>query len=275
MKLAKVILLLFGVSIFNLGCTHRQLRYDHVMQARSLTTIYEQQVLDNLAMFSKNPDSLPFFVLPNGGSASVTDTGNINIGALNSPIRTNIGPLFASRNNNQQWALAPLTNPRRIERMQLLYQDAISAGLVSKTTGRRHINSECELRGTYCGCSIQVCEGQRSAFTRLVLNVLDAALNDPPAPAAPPAAAPEPTVEVQRFSYNADATVKEVQKFYVKSADIGVDAVVPQSDATSGGSGTSSRSLSSPATSEGQRQFDSILREQQQELLRGVLFPNN
>lgn len=93
---------LLAVSLLaQTGCTHRQLRYDNVMQARTLTTIYEQQVLDNLAMFAQSPDSLPFFAVPGAGSASVTDTGSIAASPLNGPIRTIIGPLSLGRGNTQ------------------------------------------------------------------------------------------------------------------------------------------------------------------------------
>ncbi|MFM2001710.1 MAG: hypothetical protein RI963_1136 [Planctomycetota bacterium] len=57
---------LIAVGLFS-GCTHRQLRWNTTHQAQTLTDIYEQQVLDNLAMFVRNPNSTPFFAFPNAG----------------------------------------------------------------------------------------------------------------------------------------------------------------------------------------------------------------
>ena len=215
----------------------------------------------------------------------VNDSGGGNIGILNGPGRTAIGPLTFGRGNSQSWALTPVSDPGKLERMQLLYKDAISSGLAKKTSGRRGLGAECDLKGTYCGCSIQVCSQNRAAFTRLALNVLDTALNDPPAPPAPPAAVPEGTVEVQKFSYNDDSTVKEVQKYHVRGSELGLNAVLPETGSASGGStssgntsdsnGSSSRNLSSPSRSTERTRRDNIIKEQQQELLRGVLFPNN
>ena len=47
----------------------------------TLSDIYTQQVLNNLAMFIRNPDALPFFAFPNQGTTQIQDTGNIgNLG---------------------------------------------------------------------------------------------------------------------------------------------------------------------------------------------------
>ena len=54
------------------GCTHTQLRWNTVQQSRTLTDIYEQQVLNNLAMFVYDPNSLPFFSFPNAGARMST-----------------------------------------------------------------------------------------------------------------------------------------------------------------------------------------------------------
>ena len=58
------------------GCTHTQLRHNTVHQSETTSDIFTQQVLDNLAMFVYDSNSLPFFTFPNGGSNRVTDSGN-------------------------------------------------------------------------------------------------------------------------------------------------------------------------------------------------------
>jgi hypothetical protein len=47
------------------GCTATQLRKDSVQQAQAVHDMEEQQVLDNLAMFVYDCNSLPYFSFPN------------------------------------------------------------------------------------------------------------------------------------------------------------------------------------------------------------------
>jgi len=271
-------------TVAQTGCTHRQLRYDHVVQARSLTTIYEQQVLDNLAMFSKNPDALPFFAIPGTGSASVTDNGGIAISPLNGPIRTIIGPLSGSRTNNQSWALIPVTDAAKLERMQLLYQDAVSSGVATKSSKKRNLVSECELKGSFCGFHIQVCGKNRAEFTRLALAVLNTAVNDPPAATPAP---PTPTVEIQEYKYNESGTVEQIRKFNVDAQSVDLQNHNPISTSSSGSEspeagGSGSRFLISPnisvnpaapsSFSESER-IKGVITEQQRQILRGTIFP--
>lgn len=272
-RLMSIILIAFSFMA-QTGCTHRQLRYDNVMQARTLTTIYEQQVLDNLAMFSQSPDSLPFFAVPGTGSASVTDTGGIAAGPLNGPVRTVIGPLTLGRGNSQTWALIPITDPDKLERMQLLYQEAIASGIASKSTKKRGPVAECDLKGNYCGCSIRVCGNNRAAFTRLTLQIIDAAVNDPPAPT------PAPTVEVQDIIYQKESgLVSQTRKYNVKAEDI---ILIPSNNGVPmGASGSSTRILTAPPSSivnppasKVRTQIQGNILEQQKQILRGAAFPN-
>ena len=117
-----------GMSL-SIGCAHRQLRWDTIKQSQTLTSIFEQQVLDNVAMFVYSPDSLPFFSFPNAGGSDVNDSGNI-AGAINwaraAPgfDSANLG-LGANRSLTESWTLTPITDPRKLERMRCAYQQAI------------------------------------------------------------------------------------------------------------------------------------------------------
>ena len=51
------------------GCTHVTLRNDTVRTTNTLTDLYYQQVLDNLARFQDSPDTIPSFAVPNGGTS--------------------------------------------------------------------------------------------------------------------------------------------------------------------------------------------------------------
>ena len=61
------------------GCTHLQLEKDSVNQAYTVGDLEQQQVLNNLAMFVYNYNSLPYFSYPNQGATVVTDQGNAGL----------------------------------------------------------------------------------------------------------------------------------------------------------------------------------------------------
>ncbi len=114
----KSILPLVTLALLSSVCTSTQLRYNHNSQAKSLTSIYEQQVLDNLAMFMKNEDALPFFAVPKAGSADVTDSGALSASPLNGPARTVLSLTSLSRNNKIGWTTTPVTDPAKITLMR-------------------------------------------------------------------------------------------------------------------------------------------------------------
>ncbi len=118
---------LIAVGLFS-GCTHRQLRWNTTHQAQTLTDIYEQQVLDNLAMFVRNPNSTPFFAFPNAGSADVTDSGSFGPETkwdATSLMEQTLGFSFG-RDMNEGWVLQPVYDVRRLELMRCAYQIALA-----------------------------------------------------------------------------------------------------------------------------------------------------
>ena len=60
------------------GCTHVQLRKNSVNQAGAVHDLQQQQVLDNLAMFVYDYNSMPYFSYANQSGAQVTDQANAN-----------------------------------------------------------------------------------------------------------------------------------------------------------------------------------------------------
>ena len=116
-----------------MGCTAVQLKRSTLGQFRTVTDLYEQQVLDNLAMFVHDPYSLPFFNLPQTGTSEVKDTGKGVTGAGFG--RT--GNLFwlssqsfgfdASRDQRLGWTTAPVRDPKRLELMRCAYQKAVAS----------------------------------------------------------------------------------------------------------------------------------------------------
>lgn len=116
------------------GCTHVQLRSMTVRQSQTLTDIYEQQVLDNLAMFVHDGGSLPYFAFPNQGGSDVTDSIGGD-GSISFNFTRFTGAGFggaAGRNMSESWTLTPVYDPRRLELMRCAYQQVlVNAGMLA------------------------------------------------------------------------------------------------------------------------------------------------
>lgn len=244
------------------GCATTQLKIGHVQQAKTLTSIYEQQVLDNLAMFKSNPDALPFFAVPGAGKAQVSGTSSISANPLNGPGHTNLGPLSFGRNTQNNWTMEPITDPKRLQIMRGLYQDAINGcgecPLILEEVSRKSTVSACDKIGSYCGCSIRVCPESSAAFTRLVLDVLEAAVGDISSPS-------KPTAQIEELYYNKDKLVK-VKKYTI---EIPKDAAeVKMNDRNN------KARIINPYEAIPRSRGNSIFREQQLQLYRNNLFGN-
>ncbi len=151
------------------GCAHQQLRWNTVRQSRTLTDIYEQQVLDNLAMFVSEPNSLPFFSFPNAGGSNVMDTGAIT-GVLNwahgiSGLNSGSLTLNGSRNMTESWTLTPIIDPVKLQLMRCAYQQVVS------NCGIGEISLHCpdceKMRNAYLGRGIDPnLEGCKEKYTK-------------------------------------------------------------------------------------------------------------
>ncbi|MBN1912337.1 MAG: hypothetical protein JW818_21635 [Pirellulales bacterium] len=110
------------------GCTHAQLRRSAVHHSMTLSDIYTQQVLNNLAMFVDNPDALPFFAYPNQGTTEIQDHGAMgNLGYSSPNFSSSPFMVNASRATIENWLLVPVTNPAKLALMRCAYRDAISS----------------------------------------------------------------------------------------------------------------------------------------------------
>ncbi len=138
------------------GCTSVQLRKDTVSQAVAVHDLQQQQVLDNLAMFVRDPNSLPYFSFANQGGAQVTDQANGSAsagwGRVNLFPTSPIGgsgiipfPFLLSsiglsgggqRSQQEAFTVSPVNDPRKLELMRCAYQMAVAScghGAVSAT----------------------------------------------------------------------------------------------------------------------------------------------
>lgn len=109
------------------GCAHQQLRWNTTHQAKTLSDIYEQQVLDNLAMFVHDPNALPFFAYPNTGRSDVTDKSSLGSDTSfnRNGFTAEVLKLSGGRDMYETWSLTPVYDPRRLELMRCAYQHAV------------------------------------------------------------------------------------------------------------------------------------------------------
>jgi hypothetical protein len=125
------------------GCTHMQLQRNTVRQARTLSDIHQQQVLNNLAMFVYDYNSLPSFSIPNQGGSNVTDTGDAAVSAgfsrgAGAFLFDALGLDFrASRQAQESFTLTPVNDPRKLELMRCAYQQAVA------NCGRGDVSQHC------------------------------------------------------------------------------------------------------------------------------------
>lgn len=129
-----------GLLISAAGCQAVQLRNRVVKQASTLSDIQYQQVLDNLAMFSHEPASLPHFSLTPTGLVTIQQTesasGGLNwnytfFGAaaqfVNHLDKKSLG-VTAQQQNIGQWNTHSVLNPDELGLMRCAYQRAVGYG---------------------------------------------------------------------------------------------------------------------------------------------------
>src|SRR5262245_57320140 len=81
--------LLVGL-IFTLGgCTQLALRNNTAQTTNTLTELQFQQVLDNVARFQDNPDTVPAFAVVTAGTVAVNDQAGAGLSATYSPTLSN------------------------------------------------------------------------------------------------------------------------------------------------------------------------------------------
>lgn len=121
------------VVILLSGCTHVQLRSNTLHQAQTVHEVHQQEVLDNLAMFTLDPTAVPFFTLVGAGTAAVSDTGTAStpLGWLRSGFQSVGLTLSAQRLSQENFTLAPISDPDKLSRMRCAYQAAVGYPLES------------------------------------------------------------------------------------------------------------------------------------------------
>ena len=127
-QIARILFVLAPALFTCSGCTYVQLRKSTVNHSTTLSDIYTQQVLNNLAMFVQNPHALPFFAFPNQGTTQIQDMGSIGgPGYTASNFVTSDFGLNASRQTTENWVLVPVSEPAKLALMRCAYRQAIAS----------------------------------------------------------------------------------------------------------------------------------------------------
>jgi hypothetical protein len=145
--------LLVGLlSIACSGCAATRLRCASAEQASAVGEFQQQQVLDNLAMFVLDYNSMPYFSYANQSADSVTDQAAINANATFTRVNTApssqlarivsfLSPASlaasAQRSMNHAFTITPVNDPRKLELMRCAYQLAV------RSCGRGAVSGTC------------------------------------------------------------------------------------------------------------------------------------
>jgi hypothetical protein len=129
--------LALSVVLANLsGCaTHYALRNDTVRTSGTLADLQYQQVLDNVARFHDNADTIPSFAVASAGTVSLNDQASAGVsptysptlpfsvqggGAL--PILSLLFPFAAQRTVTENWSLTPITDADNLRHLRCAYR---------------------------------------------------------------------------------------------------------------------------------------------------------
>ncbi len=111
--------------LFACGCTSERLRRITVDQASTLTDFQYQQVLNNLALLTNDPNALPWHLTIKTGTSQVSDTGTTGL-APGIVILNNSEPfLTGSRAVVGQWGTVPVTDDTALRLLRNAYQRAL------------------------------------------------------------------------------------------------------------------------------------------------------
>ena len=123
--------LLFSVS----SCVHTSLQNNTARTTNTLADLHFQQVLDNVARFTDNPDTVPSFAVASAGTVSVSDQAGAGVsptysptlsaaqqgnGAL--PILSMLFLLNGQRTLAENWSLTPITDADNLRHLRCAFR---------------------------------------------------------------------------------------------------------------------------------------------------------
>jgi hypothetical protein len=135
MMMRRTVLWIVLISSANGCATHMALQKDTVRTTNTLTDLHYQQVLDNVARFHDDPDTVPSYAVATAGTVSIADTKGAGVsptyaptlpfasqggGAL--PILTLLFPFSVQRAVTENWSLTPITDADNLRRLRCAYR---------------------------------------------------------------------------------------------------------------------------------------------------------
>lgn len=138
---SSLVLAICGLAVLSGCATHRALVRITPAANGTLSDIYYQQVLDNVARFMVNPDSLPSFAMVTAGTVNVEDERSAGFNPTYNPTLTRamqgggalpILSLFfgtgASRRITENWSTTPVTDADNLRRLRCAFQLLVGTG---------------------------------------------------------------------------------------------------------------------------------------------------
>jgi hypothetical protein len=116
------------------GCTYHRLENNTVKQAETVVDLQYRQILDNLAMFRLNPDTLPSLVTLKTGASQVGDSGSAGFlgtsGLINGSgtVFSTFGSsptLTGTRTIVDQWGSSPVTDDNNLMLLSKAFRCAL------------------------------------------------------------------------------------------------------------------------------------------------------
>jgi len=128
-------LLVVGLIFALSGCTQLALRNNTAQITNTLTDLQFQQILDNVARFQDNPDTVPSFAVVTAGTVAVNDQAGAGLSATYSPtlssaqqgggalpILSLLFPFSGQRALSENWSLTPITDSDNLRRLRCAYR---------------------------------------------------------------------------------------------------------------------------------------------------------
>ena len=127
---ARAMRLLLAIALLGCGgCTHRQLARNTALTATTVNTIQYRMVLDNLALFSCQPGSLPAHVRLADGTVQISNQAGFGeSGGFTAfdgmPFGIDRWGPAGSTKVSEQWGTDAVENPIQVRELQTLYRKA-------------------------------------------------------------------------------------------------------------------------------------------------------
>jgi hypothetical protein len=114
---------LIALSTLLAGCATTTLDRTVISQASGITLIQQEMVLNNVAMFRKRPNSLPWHVKVTSGTVSVSDSLAPSFQLAWSPTLRTLA-IAPSRSVSLQWSIVPVTDNAELTALTSIYRGA-------------------------------------------------------------------------------------------------------------------------------------------------------